>query len=167
MSEKDTIFSGKIKHNGLFDFKELYRFCYVWLTDYGYSVTEKKYSEKAKPDGSKDLEIEWEAKKKISDYFRFIIKITWRIIAMTKTEAEYEGKKVKMEKGDLEISFKAVLEKDYEHRWESSPFLKFLRSVYDRYIIKGRIKDYEDRLTEEVDELIAQAKSFLALEIHH
>lgn len=166
MVEKDIVYKGKIKHRGLFDFGEVYRFCYGWLVDKDYMVTEKTYSEKVKPNG-KEVEIEWEGTRKISDYFRFVLKASWRILAMTEVEVQKEGKKIPMNKGQLEISFSAVLEKDYEHRWEQSGFLKFLRGVYDRYIIRGRIESYEDKIFEEVDEYIAQTKAFLALEGRH
>jgi len=166
MSEKDVVYSGKIKHKGIFDFSELYYFCYTWLVDKDYDVTEKTYSEKIKPNG-KEVEIFWEAKRKISDYFRFILKAEWRILGMTDTEVQKNGAKMKMNKGQVEIKFTATIEKDYEHRWENSGFLKFLRGVYDRYIIRGRIEEYEQRIFEEIDEYIAQAKSFLALEGRH
>ena len=74
------------------------------------------------------------------------------------------GTKLKMNKGYIEIKFSAILEKDYEHRWEDTAFIKFLRGVYDRYIIKGRIDSYEDKLMDEVDEVVVQTKSFLAIE---
>ena len=163
MSEKDVIFSGKIRHVGIFDFKETYRFIYDWLVDKEYRVEEKKYSEKITP-GGKEIEIEWNCSRKVSDYFRFIIKVSWRIVGMKNVEVQKDGAKVGMNKGDIEIKFSAILEKDYEHRWENSGFLKFLRGVYDRYIIKGRIENYEDKISNDVDELIAQAKSWFALE---
>ena len=163
MAEKDKIFSGKTKYTGIWKFDETYRFVYDWFIDKGYKIKEKGYSEKVKPDG-KEIEIKWEAKKKISDYFRFVIKTDWLILKMVEVEADREGKKVKMNKGYIELKFTAILEKDYEHRWENTAFLKFLRGVYDRYIIKGRIDDYEDKILDEVDEVIAQSKSFLTIE---
>jgi len=166
MVEKDAVYKGKIRHKGIFNFPETYRFLYTWLVDNDYLVTEKKYTEKITPIG-KEVEIQWEAFRKISDYFKFVIKVSWRILGMNEIEVQKNGAKIKMNKGDTEISFQAVIEKDYEHRWENSGFLKFLRGVYDRYIIRGRIDSYENKIFEEVDELIAEAKSFLALEGKH
>lgn len=163
MVEKDNVYEGKVRYAGIFDYKEFYRFLYTWLADNEYLITEKKYAEKITPTG-KEIDIIWIAGRKISDYFRFVIKANWRIKGLTDIEVQKEGVKVGMNKGDVEIKFSAVLEKDYEHRWENSAFLKFLRGIYDRYIIRGRIEGYEDKIFGEVDELIAQAKSFLALE---
>lgn len=166
MVEKDKIYSGKLKHTGIWDFKETYRFIYDWLSDNDYLITEKSYNEKI-TSGGKDIEIAWEARRKISDYFRFVLKLNWRILGMSDVEVQKNGAKTKANKGYIEIKFAAVLEKDYEHRWENSGFMKFLRGVYDRYIIVGRIDNYEDKLFGEVDELIAQTKSWLALEGKH
>lgn len=163
MAEKDQIFAEKVKYTGLWKFGDVYRFLWDWFIDSGYNAKETGYSEKIKPDG-KEIEVKWEAKKKISDYFRFVIKADWRILGMTEAEVQKEGMKVKMNKGYIEIKFSAILEKDYEHRWEDNAFIKFLRGVYNRYIIKGRIDDYEDRIREETEEVIAQMKSFLAIE---
>jgi len=166
MVEKDEVFSGKIKHKGTFDFKEFYNFCYMWLVDKGYWVVEKEYTEKVNPDG-KLVEIEWDAQRKISDYFKFQLKVFWRILRMKDVEVQKEGVKLKMNQGNPEIKISAVLLKDYEHRWEGNAFLKFLRGAYDRYIIRGRIEDYEERIYEDADEFLAQMKAFLALEGKH
>ena len=86
---------------------------------------------------------------------------------MKKIKIKKEDKEVSMNSGLVEMKFSAVLVKDYENKWEDHPFWKFLRGIYDRYIIKSRIDGYEDKLTEETDELIAQSKSFLAIEAKH
>jgi len=163
MAEKDTVFKGKFKQKGIFDFKDFYAFAYDWLNGEGYNVTENVYSEEITGD-SKKIEIEWVAKKKISDYFRFVIKINWMIIGLKNVEVEREGKKLKMNSGQVEVKISGVLEKDYENKWEDHPFWKFLRGVYDRYIIRSRIEQYEDKLEGEVDEFIAQCKAYLVLE---
>ncbi|MBI2629845.1 hypothetical protein HYW76_01970 [Candidatus Pacearchaeota archaeon] len=166
MTELDKIFTGKVKDKAIFDFSELYTFCYTWLVDQGYWVVEKSYSEKIQANG-KDVEIEWNASKRISDYFRFAMKVRWRILGMKDAEVEKDGAKVTMNKGAFEISLSATLEKDYESRWENNSFNKFLRGLYDRYIIRSRIEDYETKLYIEGDEFLAQVKAFLALEGKH
>jgi len=163
MSEKDKIFTEKVKQTGLMDFRELYRFCYSWLTDNNYFVTEKVYSEKVQPNG-KDVDIEWFAFKKVSDYFRFIVTAKWRLVALVQVEVEKDGKKIKMDKAIFEIIINGILEKDYENKWSENAFYSFLRSIYEKYLVKGRVEQYEDKLAEECEEMIAQIKAFLALE---
>ncbi|PIN80582.1 hypothetical protein COV16_00665 [Candidatus Woesearchaeota archaeon CG10_big_fil_rev_8_21_14_0_10_34_8] len=163
MGEKDKIFTEKVKYAGLFDFKELYRFCYIWLTDNNYFVTEKVYSEKIQPNG-KEVDIEWASFKGVSDYFKFIITVKWRVLGLTSVEVEKDGKKTKMDKAYLELAINGVIEKDYENKWSENAFYSFLRGIYEKYIVKGRVEGYEDKLAEECEEMIAQIKAFLALE---
>ncbi len=163
MSEKDQVFKGKIKQTGIFSFKDLYSFAYDWLREEGYDVFEKKYSEKVSGD-TKGIEIQWNSEREVSDYFKFLITMDWMILGMKTIEVQKEDKKVKMESASLEIKFKAILVKDYEDRWENHPFWKFLRGIYEKYIIKKRIEDYQVKVFEETEEFIAQLKAFLALE---
>ena len=163
MAEKDIVFSGKISHNGLFDFKEFYTFCYDWLKDNNFHITESEYKE-AIAGEAKNIEIVWDAKRKISDYFQFSIQMRWRILNMKKVKVKKEGKEVDTNNGMMTIGIKAVLIKDYEHRWEDQAIWKFLRGVYDRYIIRSRIEHYEDQLLAELEEYVSQCKAFLALE---
>lgn len=163
MAEKDTQFSGKIKQKGIFDFKKFYNFAYDWLRDEGYKVIEKNYTEEITGD-SKKIEIKWEAKKKVSDYFQFMIRTDWLILNLKNVEVQKEGKKVKMNSGKPELKIKGYLIKDYEHRWEDIPFFKLLRGIYDRYIIKSRVESYEDKVLDETEEYIAQCKSYLTIE---
>jgi|SRR3989338_9577777 len=163
MAEKDKVLAGKVKQSGIFSFSELYEFLYDWFNDENYRVTEKKYSEKILGD-SKTVEIEWESNKKVSDYFRFQIKLQWLITGLKKVEVKKEDQKITMNSGTVEIKYTAYLVKDYENRWENQAFWKFLRGVYDRYIIRTRIDQYEDKVEDELREVVAQTKAFLALE---
>lgn len=163
MSELSPVYEGKVVHAGIFDFKSFYNFLYDFFTYYQYVVIEKKYSEKIKAEG-KDVEIEWLCLRKISDYFRFRIKVGIRILGMTTVEVQRDNIKTKRDKGEIEIKIASFLERDYEHKWETNPIAKFLRGIYDKYIIKTTIESYEDALASEVDEAIAQIKSYLALE---
>ncbi|MEM2090005.1 MAG: hypothetical protein QXL88_02875 [Candidatus Pacearchaeota archaeon] len=163
MSEVYPVYNTKIVHSGIFDFKDLYNFLYEWFRSLEYIVLEEKYSEKIKPTG-KEVEILWLCLKKINDYLRFRIKVRIFIIKMVEVEITEEGVKIKKDKGDIEIKFAGFLEKDYENKWEQSPITKFLRGLYDKYIIKSKIESYEDKLAEEVDETSEQTKAFLALE---
>lgn len=161
--ELSLVYEGKVVHAGIFGFKEVYRFLYEWFTGYEYVVIEQKYSEKIKAEG-KEIEIIWLCLRKLSDYFRFRVKVRIFITRMTTVEVMQGNVKTTREKGEIEVKFTSYLERDYEHRWEANPVTKFLRGLYDKYIIKSRIELYEDSLASEVDESIAQAKAFLALE---
>lgn len=165
MAEKDRVFKGKIKHVGNFNFKDFYEFLYDTFAEEGYDIHESRYAEKNKGD-SKNLDINWTCRKKISSYFVFEINILWMILGLKKIKIQKEGKEISTEDGTAEISFTADLVKDPNNKWERSIFKKF-RKIYEGFIIKNRIEDYEMALYEEVNELIDHAKSFFAIEGHH
>jgi len=164
MPEKETIFSSKIKYAGVFLFKDFYNFCYEWLTDEtNLSITEKKYEEKLVGD-AKNIKVEWEGTKKMTDYFKFEAEIIFVTENMTKVEINQNGAKVQMNKGTVKVSIKGNLERDYEGKFETTALWKFLRSIYEKWVIPSRIDQYEDKIIEECDEFLNQAKAYLDLE---
>ncbi|MFZ5955307.1 MAG: hypothetical protein ACOYT4_02680 [Nanoarchaeota archaeon] len=163
MSEKSTVFDQTIKHKGYFNFSDLYNFCFGFLKDSNYNVAEKEYAEKDTPIG-KEIKISWEAGKKISDYFKNVIEVKWQILGLNEAEIERDGRKEKTNKGEIKISFTATIVSDYEDRWQSTPTYKFMRSIYDKYIIRTTKEQYEDKLAEKTDSFVQQVKAFLELQ---
>ena len=148
----------------MFNYTELYNFCYNWFKkDEDYLLYEEEYLEKL-AGGAKEVKIKWKAEKKITDYYQFVFELKWHIIGMTDAEAEENGKKVKTNKGDLTIEVKAKLKRDYEETWDKKPFWKFLRGIYDRYIMRTTQDQYEIRLMQKAQEFVANTKAFLNME---
>jgi hypothetical protein len=164
MVEKEEIFSSKIKHDGIFSFKDFYKFCYEWLTDEtGLSVSEGKYAEKISGD-SKEINVEWEGSKKITDYFKYSVKVVFRVLNLKEVEIMQGNAKIKTNKGGVEIKVSGSLLRDYDGKFESTAFKKFLRSIYEKWVITSRIEEMEDKLIGKCDEFISQTKAWLDLE---
>jgi hypothetical protein len=164
MPEKETIFSSTIKYNGIFSFKELYNFCYSWLTEEtGLDLVEEKYEEKLSGD-SKSIEVEWSGSKKMTDYFKIEAKISFSISNLTKVEINSGGAKVETNKGGVKIGIKGNLIRDYEGKFETTAFKKFLRSIYEKWVIHSRIEHYEDKIISSCDDFLNQTKAYLDLE---
>jgi hypothetical protein len=66
-----------------------------------------------------------------------------------------------MNKGKVSIDFKGTLVTDHESKWESSPTNRFLRDVYNKFIIPSRISNMKDRLSGDVRSLKEDIKSSL------
>src|SRR3989344_2094535 len=163
MPEKDTVFSSKIKYNGIFSFPDYYVFCYDWLTDETQlNISEDKYSEKLIGD-AKSIEIKWTGFRKITDYFKFNIEVRFRISGLTNVEVQQNGKKIKTNKGSVEMGVKGILEKDYKGKFEKSAVQKFMRGIYEKWVIPARVDEYEDKLIGDSDEFLNQAKAYLDL----
>jgi hypothetical protein len=163
MAESDRIYSSKIKFGGYFNFKDFYKFCYEWIDDeVGITMQEGKYVEKVSGT-SKDIEIEWSGKRKFGDYFGFKMKVDFRILGMTSEEVVIKGVKKKMNKGSIEIKVSSDLIKDHQGKFETSAFYKFLRAMYEKWIITSRVEAMEGKIFGDSDEFLAQAKAYLDL----
>lgn len=164
MAEKELIFSTKIKYRGIFLFKDFYNFCYDWLTDEtGLFVMEDKYIEQLEG-SAKNIDVVWTGIKKVTDYFKFQVEVSFRLIRLTNVEISKDNKKIKTNKGSVEIKVKGTLVRDYQGKFETSAFQKFLRSIYEKWVIPSRIDEFEGKLIEECDEFLTQTKAYLDLE---
>lgn len=164
MPQKKLIYKEKLTQVGHWNYEDVYNMLFNWIKDHGYALSENNYKEKLSSAG-KEIIIGWEAKKKITDYFLYQIELDWHILTMKDAEVEIDGKKTKTNKGELEIVFKGTIIKDYEKKWEDKPFYKFLRGVYEEYIIRKTIDEYEDDLEEQTKELITDLKAFLRIPV--
>ena len=164
MPEKEEIFSSKIKYGGIFSFKDFYVFCNDWLTnETDLFMSENKYSEKISGD-SKNIDVEWTGRRKLTDYFRFDVKVTFKILGLTEVEIQEGSTKIKTNKGSIEVSIKGILVRDYEGKFERTAGKKFMRSIYEKWVIPSRIEEYEDKIVSKSDEFLNQAKAYLDIE---
>lgn len=164
MAEKDQIFSSKVKYNGILSFKDFYKFCYDWLTEEtALDVAEEKYVEKLKG-ASKDIDIIWIGTRKVTDYFKFHIKVKFQVLGLTNVETTKNGAKLKADEGSVEVKVTGTLIRDYEGKFETTTHKKFLRSVYEKWVIASRIEQFEEKLISNCDEFLSQAKAYLDLE---
>jgi len=160
--ESQSILSEKIRHVGKFDFKGTYTALFEWLVDRGYTISEKYYKEVIGQGGAKEVDIKWIASKIVSSYFKFEITLEYKIIALVALEEEINGVKQKINKGDLSLTIKSALIKDYVGEWNSN-FLKILRRIYDKNLVSERTEKQIGELIGETEAFVAETKAFLIL----
>ena len=165
LGEKDTVFSSMIKYNGIFSFPGFYKFCYDWLKEETLfeKLVENKYEEKLMGD-SKNIIVEWTGERKLTDYFRFDIKVKFTISGLTNVEINHGGAKVNTNKGSIKLDVKGILVKDYEGKFQRTALNKFMRGIYEKWIITTRINEFEDKIANYCDEFLSQTKAYLDLE---
>lgn len=162
MAQKKEVYKEKLKQTGYWKYSEIYDMLFHWLKDRNYRLFEELYNEKLMSIG-KEVIIKWRAERKITDYFKFQMILDWHILGMKDAEVEIDGKKISTNKGEVEIIFRANLIKDYEKRWEDKPFWKFLRGVYEKYVIRETVDKFEDDIEDELKEMISDFKAFLKI----
>ena len=163
MAEKETVYSSTIKYNGIFSFKDFYKFCYEWLTEeIGLDIMEDKYEEKISGD-RKEIAVEWTGERKLTDYFKFDGKIGF-MINIREAEIVKEGVKIRTNEGSCKVSIKGIIVRDYQGKFETSAFNKFLRSIYEKWVITSRIEEIKGKIAGDCDEFLSQTKAYLDLE---
>ena len=163
VATKKKVFEQNLKHEGYWSYKELYDFSYLYLKEEDFVLFEKKYEEKVNERG-KDLKVDWYVYRKVTDYFKYTFDIQWRVRGLVDAEAEVGGKKTKTNKGEIKVKVIGILERDYEEKWEKKPLWKFLRGIYDKYIMRTTIDEHEEKLVNEATDFFNELKSFLNLE---
>ena len=146
----------RVRHIGLLDTSEFYRWVQRWLQFYGYwkDSNEKMYIETMLPGGGKKIEFRWECKRKKSSYFTYVIWIASVFIGLRDVEIQRDDKKIKLQRADFDIRLGARIEK-------LTKGAGFLRSIYDRFIVRRRIEEYKIDLYDKFQQLVNDMKEFM------
>lgn len=162
MAVKDQLLKEKFSHTGVFDFTAFYRYIYNWFQDKNYQVLEEKYSETLSGN-KRNINFEWKATKEFSDYFKIEIALKAAVTGLTDVEVETDGEKKKMHKGGVAIELKGLLIYDPSGAWEKEPWWRFVRDVYNKYVIPNRVDSMQEITKADVETLKEEMKSFLEL----
>lgn len=163
MADKRLIIREKVEHSGIFSFSGIYSTMHRWLKeDEGFLITEDKYSEKISGN-ARDIVIEWTVTKKISDYYAIEIKVKFDVSGLVDVDVEVDGKKERTNKGKMAIDFKGVLVIDPEGKWETTPFSRFMRDFYDKYVVPSRTESMREMVFKTVSDLVGVVKSILEM----
>jgi len=162
MAEKEELVKEKLDFTGIFDFKTFYSYTHSWLIDEDFGVIEEKYSEKISGN-ARDIIIDWLCKQKLSDYFRMDFKLEFDIKGLSDVEVEIDGERKRMNKGKIGLTIKGALTIDPENKWETPPIYKFMRDIYNKYIIPSRVEAMRNKVKDNVASLKEELKAFLEL----
>lgn len=156
----------QLRYKGIFDFEQLYRIMRAWFSEREYDFFEKKYKDKDKIMGH-EIEVDWHAEREINEFCQNHIRIFFHGWDMNEIDVVKDGKKKKVFKGRMLITFSAHLEMDYQNLWEKTAFHRFLRTFYIKNIIWHEIDDiWSDKLWYEANKIQQLAKQYLEMESH-
>ena len=176
----------RIKYNDVFHFKNLYNMLHEYLVDenwYGgdggqdyptasHRDIETLYMErtmqKALHKGGKQYWIWWRLRRnplyRYNGYYEYKLDIDWHAEYMQTVDIMHQGKKIKADKGELEIHINAkIVKTDLAKKWEHHWLLKHFQKAYEQRIINQDLDKAEKDLWREVYRLQAVIKSYLNL----
>ncbi|MBN2421431.1 hypothetical protein JXB27_04095 [Candidatus Woesearchaeota archaeon] len=154
-----------LEYEGLFDCADLFRLIDDWFKQNGYDKNEIKHIEKVREKG-KFIDYEIAPFKKVSDYAQYDIDVRVLVNNMTNADVTKNKQKLQLNKGKVTIIFNALLVTDVSERWESKPFFFFLRVLFDKFIHKRYIEQYDKGLMTDVQNLHTELKGYLNLSRH-
>lgn len=149
----------RIIQDGVFDLNRILSEVKKYLFEKKYLVQEKDHTEKMKDTGL-DVGIEIVAEREVTKYVKFNIRIKFRAERL---------KKIKLQnryayRGFLEIRTFAFLDLDYKDNWRSRPLGNMLFFIYNNYIIKDKILEYEEKNYKELEDIRNIMKSILEVD---
>jgi hypothetical protein len=138
----------RVKYKDVFDLKGFYEALHEWLLEHGWKDQETKldywenyYGERIAQGGAREIWIQWRPWKDPSEHgdamLNYYLDFDWHCIAVTNTEIVRDGKKIKLNKGEVELKIRAYIEKVYEKKLEKygilKPFIKlFTKKIYSQ-----------------------------------
>ena len=161
MSEKYLVVDQlKLTYEGLFDAHGVYKLIDGWFYEHGFDKNEKLNQEVITPNG-KDIHLELRPWKKLTDYANKLINVRIYMKNIKEVEIERGKEKLKMNQGAVLIIFDATMQVDYEDKWDATPFLYFIRMMYDKYVYRRYMDQFEADLIDDLNRLYAQVKTYL------
>lgn len=149
----------RIKYKDIFSLVQFYKDFREYLNEHewkdkedGVDYWETYYYERIDRNGAKELWIRWRPYKKApqSTQIGYYLDLDWHCIAVTDTEIVKDGRKMKVNKGELEIYFKAYLDQEYMEGFTSNSALKPFKKIFKQRIFHKQLEQRKKELYQEV-----------------
>jgi hypothetical protein len=132
-----------IKYKDIFDLGEFYTALLNWLDDYDWhDCIEDELAERAESymgqvvdkGGGREVWFRWRLKKTPADSSKidFFMDMNFHGLGLKSTEVVKAGKKIKADKGELEITIKASVHLKYMAELDKDSLLKYLKDLFTK-----------------------------------
>ena len=154
----------RIMFKGIFDWEGLYHFIKRWFAEHDYKYEEGVFKSNSSGDIGKEQEFKWKGQRKVTEYYKYKIKLEMHSWDMRPVEVVEKGKKKKRWKGKFMLEFYADLETDYQGWWKKSQFALNIKRFLDRFVWKKeRMFIYADQLYYSVQRFQSEVKVYLKM----
>jgi len=176
----------RVKYKDVFDFKGFYEELWEWCKEHGWKdweqdgdTFERFYGERVTTGGIKEIWIRWRPYKPAEGtpsvdqpgksglgYLTYYLDIDFHLIGLGSTEIIKDGKKIKADKGEIEISIRAYIEKNYEYEFEKHSLLRHIVDVFTARIYKQKLEERQRELYREAYVLQTFIKQWFKLKTY-
>ncbi|MBW2974938.1 hypothetical protein KY366_04435 [Candidatus Woesearchaeota archaeon] len=179
----------KVKYKDVFNLKNLYVMMHEYLVEEKWFGEEggrtgtqpgamhsdietlylEKFCQKGLHSGGKELWIYWRLFKKpegrYAGYLRYKLNIDFHGVYIQNREIMHQGKKIKVQWGELEIFFNGAVQTDYKNEWADHWFLRHWQDIYEKRIISQDLEKHEKLLWREVYKLTGVVKRYFDMRV--
>ena len=165
----------RIKYRDVFHLKQFYKTMYEWLRDKEWKDLDENvpnhfetlYLERVDQYNNREYWIWWRLWKfpeeHSNTFFRYRLNIDIHCVYIQDVEIMHEGKKIRCNKGEIEIKILSFLEFDYTGAWSKNKMLAYFRELLQAHILHHTIDDTKKRLYRETYFLQGAIKKYLQL----
>jgi len=122
---------------GIFDINQVYKILKEFMIDRKYRYYEDKDIVKLRKKGV-EVNFKGRGERKVDDYAKFELVVEIDTEYMRKVK--HEGKL--LDQGVIEVVVKSFLYLDYKNEFEYNKWGKFLRKIYNNYIIRFKLPEF-------------------------
>ncbi|MCB9361841.1 hypothetical protein H6504_00255 [Candidatus Woesearchaeota archaeon] len=159
-----TLHTSYIKYKGVFDYDRFFAVIYNWFVHQSFEVYETKYKFKVPSPTGAENEVNWNTERKIDNYFKYQIKMQFKITQLKDVEVVRKDTTQKMSSGRVFVAITPIMITDYSNKF-NTPFLNSLNRFFKKFIYKQEIDNvYSDQLYYRAYKLHALIKEHLNME---
>ncbi|MBI2548503.1 hypothetical protein HYW21_04085 [Candidatus Woesearchaeota archaeon] len=161
----------RVRHIGILNLKEFYRMMHDWFVELEYGTFEDKkfaeslmWEERSQQYG-RTIWFWWRGKfiPQKSSFHRRALHIECNCVNIQDKEIIREGKKYKVQSGEVNVYCKSILESDYTGAWKKNWLMKNLQEIYWRRMVHRTFQEHRLRVMEDADNLKETVKQFFNL----
>lgn len=172
-TQNPVIYAAKfrIKYKDIFSLKNFYVKLHEWINSKEWHDSEGKdhyedlYLEKVEPGDFKEIQVWWRPEKKGTDFYKFKMRVNFKALYLKQTEIMYKGKKLKVDKGEIEMKIWSFVELHGYQKWKKHPILKHFFDIYVKRIFTSELIRQKLILYRETYEMQNYMKNFLQMKL--
>ena len=158
MAEEQQVIKVSINKQSIFKFKDFYDFYYNLVTSLGFDIFEDTFFRKGD-----NTAFEWTCTKDVDDYTKYKIWSKCKVLKAKTVKVKREGIPETMEKADVSVVAKGKIVTDWQNRWGANPLTKFLKGLFDKYLLKSTFDSRKKEIIGIVNLIENELKSFFDL----
>ncbi|MFH0701595.1 MAG: hypothetical protein V2A62_04110 [Candidatus Woesearchaeota archaeon] len=148
----------RVKYKDVFELKAFYEAMHEWLMHYGWTDVDDKadhwetaYIERIDRNGNREIHFNWRTFKPAEGGpFNYYLDLNFHVLGLSNVEVVKDGIKLKVQKGEIEMHYQALVEKTYEKDLKKNKLISPFLNLFNKRVYR---QEYEERKKELYQEL--------------